>query len=73
MMIAHVSNGFLVFGLTREDADRMIAGEPIRITAATHPVPEGCNVILMFGEDGDDLRKQLLKHFELPMSSTKAH
>lgn len=49
-----------VLGLTRGNVDRLIAGEPIRVTAETHPgFPASFVVMLFFGETDRDCANQL--------------
>jgi hypothetical protein len=54
---------YLILGLSRQNVRRLIAGEPIRISKASHgtAVPEGWTIAIVFGETeleiGSALRK----------------
>lgn len=52
---------FLLLGLSRENVTRLMLGQPIKITAATHGdgVPAGWTIALVFGETERQLQRQL--------------
>jgi hypothetical protein len=49
-----------VLGLTRTNLDRLVDGQPIRVTAETHPgFPEGRVIYICFGETERVIATQL--------------
>lgn len=68
MIVARAKGGdgadeILLFGLTRENIKRLVAGNPIRIAGASHGggVPEGWKVLIVFGETEDALTDALMR------------
>ncbi len=62
MLIAKLSNGTLILGLSRENISRLMDGKPIRITEESHGVkmPEGTSTIgIVFGETEEQLKLDL--------------
>jgi hypothetical protein len=50
----------IVLGVARENIERLVQGQPIRVDAAHHPgFPEKLRVVIFFGETRDDLAKAL--------------
>lgn len=56
-------NELLIFGLSRANVDRMMAGRPVHIKKSTHGdgIPEGWEIVIFFGETEQDMQKQFAK------------
>jgi len=53
MIVARMSDGSMILGLSRENLDRLAKNQPISVSTATHgvPMPEGCpTIVILFGE-----------------------
>ena len=67
MIIASTENPvgqhFLLLGLSRINIERLLAGQPIKITNQTHGpcVPPNLTLAIMFGETEASLREDLVK------------
>lgn len=65
MMIAQMKTDdgkqFLLLGLSRENVNRLIAGQTIAITAEKHgdAIPKNMTIALMFGETELDMKREL--------------
>lgn len=53
------TNEVLVLGLSRTNIDRLVKGDPIQITRATHGdgVPEGWEIVITFGVTEMDMAR----------------
>ena len=64
-MITAIAHGaddttVVVLGLTAENLRRLAAGEPIHVSAETHPhFPAGLSIAILVGEDEAALMQQL--------------
>lgn len=64
MIVARMSDGSMILGVSKENVDRLVAGQPIRVSHESHgcPMPEGCpNIVIVFGDTEDaivDMLKQ---------------
>ena len=59
----HGDDQFLLIGLSRENIDRLVKGEPIPITRDVHgeAIPELWKIALMFGETENQIAFKLRK------------
>lgn len=63
MMIGKAANNnedILLLGITRANVEKLIAGNLIRISRATHGegIPEGLTIVIFFGETEREMQKQ---------------
>ena len=67
MIIARSKTGtgkeLLIFGLSRVNVERMMAGKPVHIRKESHGdgIPDGWEVVIMFGETEQEMQKQFAK------------
>lgn len=64
MIIARATSGsgeFLIIGLSRDNINRLVDGNPIQTTPKAHGdgIPEGWSILLMFGETEADIHREL--------------
>jgi hypothetical protein len=54
----------LILGLSRENVTRLLDGQPIRIRRKTHGdgVPEGWEIIILWGETESTMHAAFVKH-----------
>lgn len=69
MIIAKLSNGTLLLGVTRENINRLTDGKPIRVSQATHGVkmPDEMPIIgIFFGETEQECIAQIQSAETMP-------
>ncbi len=59
----HGDDQFLLMGLSRENIDRLVKGEPIVIRREVHgeAIPELWKIVIMFGETENQIAAELRK------------
>jgi hypothetical protein len=65
MILAKLSDETVVLGLSRENVERLIAGQPIRITKESHGVelPGIPRLVIVFGETEKAIADELNARF----------
>lgn len=68
MLVGFTKSGgrlLIMLGLSRLNVDRLIAGEPIKMTPELHNLPQTLEIGIFFGETEEVMKQELEKSYKV--------